>query len=157
MATIVAAAMTSHAPNITATPAAAPEQRGHFLAGLAELRKRLAATRPDVVVMFVNDHVQNFFYDNLPAFCVGVGARHWAPRGAADFLKIPSRQLPGAVDFGKALLKAGRHTTAQFVKEVQQEVDVELAGFPLRTFLYRNDCTLPARAHIENVKRDRLF
>ena len=107
MATIVAAAMTSHAPNITATPAAAPEQRGHFLAGLAEMRKRLAAARPDVVVMFVNDHVQNFFYDNLPAFCVGVGARHWAPRGAADFLKIPSRQLPGAVDFGKALLKAG--------------------------------------------------
>ena len=107
MATIVAAAMTSHAPNITATPAAAPEQRGHFLAGLAEMRKRLAAAGPDVVVMFVNDHVQNFFYDNLPAFCVGVGARHWAPRGAADFLKIPSRQLPGAVDFGKALLKAG--------------------------------------------------
>ena len=57
----------------------------------------------------------------------------------------------------KALLMAGRHTTAQFVKEVQQEVDVEIAGFPLRTCPYRNDCTLPARAHIEKIKRDRLF
>src|SRR5439155_21758188 len=83
VATIVAAAMTSHAPNITATPAAAPEQRGHFLAGLAELRKRLAATRPDVVVMFVHDHVLNLFFDFFPAFCVCVGGRHVVWRGAS--------------------------------------------------------------------------
>jgi hypothetical protein len=107
MATLVAACMTSHAPNMTATPAAAPEQRARFLAGLGEMRKRLIAARPDLVIMFVNDHVQNFFYDNLPAYCVGVGATHWAPRGAATFLKIPQRQVPGAGAWGKALLAAG--------------------------------------------------
>jgi Catalytic LigB subunit of aromatic ring-opening dioxygenase len=107
MATIVAAAMTSHAPNMTATPDAAPEQRQRFLAGLAEMRRRLIAARPDLVVMFVNDHVQNFFYDNLPAYCVGVGDKHWAPRGAAGFLKIPERQVPGASGWGKALLAEG--------------------------------------------------
>jgi len=48
MATIVAAAMTSHAPNMTATPDAAPEQRARFLAGLAEMRRRLLAARPDL-------------------------------------------------------------------------------------------------------------
>jgi catalytic LigB subunit of aromatic ring-opening dioxygenase len=107
MATIVAAAMTSHAPNMTATPAAAPQQRTRFLAALAEMRRRLVAARPDLVVMFVNDHVQNFFYDNLPAYCVGVGDKHWAPRGAAGFLKIPERQVPGASDWSRALLVAG--------------------------------------------------
>ena len=107
MATIVAAGMTSHAPNMTATPEAAPEQRRRFLAGLAEMRRRLIAARPDLVMMFVNDHVQNFFYDNLPAFCVGVGDKHWAPRGAAGFLKIPERQVPGAPDWAKSLLATG--------------------------------------------------
>jgi 2'-aminobiphenyl-2,3-diol 1,2-dioxygenase large subunit len=107
MASIVAACMTSHAPNMTAVPTAAPEQRKRFVAGLAEMRRRLVAARPDVVVMFVNDHVQNFFYDNLPAYCVGVGDKHWAPKGAADFLKIPARQVPGASDWGKALLATG--------------------------------------------------
>ena len=107
MASIVAACMTSHAPNMTATPEAAPEQRQRFLGGLAEMRRRLIAARPDLVMMFVNDHVQNFFYDNLPAYCVGVGDKHWAPRGAAGFLKIPERQVPGASDWAKSLLTTG--------------------------------------------------
>jgi catalytic LigB subunit of aromatic ring-opening dioxygenase len=107
VATLVAVCMTSHAPNMTATPDAAPEQRQRFLAGLAEMRRRLIAARPDLVIMFVNDHVQNFFYDNLPAYCVGVGSTHWAPRGAASFLRIPQRQVPGATAWGKALLAEG--------------------------------------------------
>jgi len=107
VATVVASCLTSHAPNMTATPDAAPEQRARFLAGLAEMRRRLMAARPDLVIMFVNDHVQNFFYDNLPAYCIGVGPTHWAPKGAATFLKIPQRQVPGAAAWGKALLAEG--------------------------------------------------
>src|SRR5206468_7638624 len=41
-------------------------------AGFHEMRRRLAAARPDLLVMFVNDHLQNFPYSNLPAFCVGL-------------------------------------------------------------------------------------
>ena len=40
MATVVAACMTSHAPNMTAVPDAAPEQRKRFLAGLAEIDRK---------------------------------------------------------------------------------------------------------------------
>src|ERR1700752_1531110 len=107
MATVVAACMMSHAPNMTALPDAAPEQRKRFLAGLTAMRTRLAAARPDLAVMFVNDHVQNFFYDNLPAFCIGVADSYWAPRGAAALLRMPERRLPGAPDWGRALLGAG--------------------------------------------------
>src|SRR5262249_59387273 len=73
MAEIVAAALASHAPLITGKPdIARPEQRERLYAGFHELRRRLAAARPDLLVMFVNDHLQNFPYSNLPAFCVGV-------------------------------------------------------------------------------------
>jgi len=123
VATVVAAGVTSHAPNITARPTI-PDmgQRARFVAGLEELGRRLAAARPDVVVFFVNDHVQNFFYDNLPAFCVGVGDGYWAPsRGGAEFLKIPARRLPGAVEWGKALHAAG--LAADFDLAVSHELE----------------------------------
>ena len=75
MAEIVAAALASHAPMITGRPEVSkPEQRDRFYASFHELRRRLAAARPDLLVMFVNDHLQNFAYNNLPAFCVGLAA-----------------------------------------------------------------------------------
>jgi hypothetical protein len=106
---IVAAGLTSHAPNITARPTIPDmDQRRRFVAGVEELGRRLAAARSDVVVFFVNDHVQNFFYDNLPAFCVGVGDGYWAPsEGGAQFLKIPARRLAGDSAWGRALHAAG--------------------------------------------------
>jgi hypothetical protein len=80
MAEIVAAALMSHAPMITGKPEIArPEQRERLYAGFREVARRLAATRPDLVVMFVNDHLQNFAYNNLPAFCVGLAASYDAP------------------------------------------------------------------------------
>ncbi len=109
MARIVAAGMTSHAPNITARPVVAgPERRARFLAGLEELRRRLRAAEPDVIVVFANDHLQNFFYDTMPAVCVGVAERYWAPSaGGAEFLRIPARQLAGAREWAGAFVRAG--------------------------------------------------
>ncbi|MEK7714275.1 MAG: extradiol ring-cleavage dioxygenase, partial [candidate division NC10 bacterium] len=81
MAEIVAAALTSHAPLITGKPEIAkPEQRDRLYAGFHELRRRLAAARPDLLVTFVNDHLQPFPYRNLPAVCVGLAAAYAAPR-----------------------------------------------------------------------------
>src|SRR5919201_3613824 len=96
MADIVAAALVSHAPLITGKPEIArPEQRERFHAGYHELRRRLAAARPDLLVMFVNDHVQNFAYSNMPAFCVGVADRYDAPAPAsAKLMRIPARKVP---------------------------------------------------------------
>jgi len=106
---IVAGCLTSHAPNITAKPVIAdPAQRVRFVAGLEEMRRRLRAARPDVLVVFANDHLQNFFYDNMPAVCVGVAERYWAPsKGGAEFLRVPARQIAGARDWAKAFVHAG--------------------------------------------------
>src|ERR671929_1931798 len=97
MADIVAAELASHAPFITGKPAIArPEQRERLYAGFHEMRRRLAAARPDLLVMFVNDHLQNFPYSNLPAFCIGLAAAYDAPSaGGAKFMRIPARTLRG--------------------------------------------------------------
>jgi protocatechuate 4,5-dioxygenase beta chain/2,3-dihydroxyphenylpropionate 1,2-dioxygenase len=105
---IVAGCLTSHAPNITARPQIAdPAQRERFVGALGAMRARLATARPDVLVVFANDHLQNFFYDNMPAFCVGMADRYLAPsKGGAEFLRIPLRELPGARAWGQALVGA---------------------------------------------------
>ncbi|MGH7325477.1 MAG: extradiol ring-cleavage dioxygenase [Candidatus Rokuibacteriota bacterium] len=109
MAEIVAAALTSHAPLITGRPEVSrPEQRDRLYAAFQELRRRLAAARPDLVVMFVNDHLQNFPYSNMPAFCVGLAGAYDAPSpGGARLMRIPPRQVPGAPAWGMALLERG--------------------------------------------------
>src|SRR6266545_4482605 len=109
MAEIVAALLTSHAPLITGRPEVSrPEQRDRLHAGFHELHRRLAAARPDLLVTFVNDHLQNFPYSNMPAFCVGLAESYDAPTAAASgFLKIPPRTLPGASALAGELLEAG--------------------------------------------------
>ena len=109
MAEIVAALLASHAPLVTGKPdIARPEQRDRLYAGFRELERRLAAARPDMLVMFVNDHLQNFPYSNMPAFCVGLAEAYDAPTvGASTFLKIPPRTLPGARACATELLEAG--------------------------------------------------
>jgi hypothetical protein len=109
MAEIVAAALTSHAPLITGKPEIArPEQRERLYAGFRELGRRLAEARPDLLVMFVNDHLQNFPYSNLPAFCVGLADEYDAPSaGGGAFMRIPPRKLRGDRLTAMALLEAG--------------------------------------------------
>jgi hypothetical protein len=109
MADIVAAALTSHAPLVTGRPNVADAaQRERLYAGFHEVGRRLAATRPDLLVMFVNDHIQNFPYSNMPAFCIGLCDDYDAPSpGSSAFMKIPARKLAGAPAWGMALLEAG--------------------------------------------------
>jgi len=107
MATIVAGSLTTHGPQLTIKPVTAdPQQSVRFRRAMAEARRRLEAARPDVLVVFSNDHLQNFFYDNMPAFCVGVGERYWAPsEGGGNTLKIPARQISGATEWSRAFVK----------------------------------------------------
>jgi hypothetical protein len=109
MAEIVAAVLASHAPLITGRPEVAhPEQRDRLHESFRELSRRFAAARPDLIVAFVNDHLQNFPYSNVPAFCVGLAAAYDAPSaGGARLMRIPPRKVPGAPDWGMALLERG--------------------------------------------------
>lgn len=116
MAEIVAAICCSHAPGLSNNPPLAkPEQRQHLEAGFAELRRRLAAARPDLVVMFVNDHIQNFTYANMPAFCVGLADAYDAPGpGSERSLKIPARKVAGKPAWAGDLLESGHAAGIDF-------------------------------------------
>jgi len=129
MAEIVAAALTSHAPLITGRPEIArPEQRERLHAGFHEIRRRLAAARPELIVAFVNDHVQNFAYDNMPAFCVALASSYDAPGpGSARFLRIPPRKIPGAPEWATALLEHGLASGIDFAYSYEIESWDELS------------------------------
>jgi len=116
MAEIVAAALAAHAPLITGRPEVSrPEQRDRLYAGFHELGRRLAAARPDLLVMFVNDHLQNFAYNNLPAFCVGLAETYEAPSpGGAALMRLTPRTLRGRPDWAMALLEAGLEAGVDF-------------------------------------------
>lgn len=42
-----------------------------FVAGALEVKKKVDELNPDLVVIFGPDHMRNFFYDLMPAFCIG--------------------------------------------------------------------------------------
>jgi catalytic LigB subunit of aromatic ring-opening dioxygenase len=140
VAEIVAAALTSHAPMITGRPdVAKPEQRERFHAGLRELGRRLRAARPDLCLMFVNDHLQNFAYNNLPAFCVGLAASYDAPSaGGAQVMRLVPRKVPGSPDWGMALLEAGLAAGVDFAYSYEIESWDELS-VPLHFLLPEGD------------------
>ena len=59
-----------------------------------ELGRRLAAGKPDVLVVVSPDHWSNFFLDNYPAVCIGVGASNDGP--PEPWMKdFPHRTLAG--------------------------------------------------------------
>ncbi len=74
MATIVGMVGTSHVPAIGGAIAKGLQQEPYwkpFFDGFPPIRRWLADLRPDVAVVFYNDHGLNFFLDNLPTFAVG--------------------------------------------------------------------------------------
>ena len=73
MAEIVGGLGTSHIPGIGNAIAKGLQQDPYwkpFFDGFIEAHKWLARIKPDVVVMFYNDHGLNFFLDKLPTFAV---------------------------------------------------------------------------------------
>ncbi|MFM1817349.1 MAG: Protocatechuate 4,5-dioxygenase beta chain [Pseudomonadota bacterium] len=79
MAQLIGGLASSHIPaiggaihkGIQADPYWAP-----FFAGYPPVQKWLAEKKPDVVVIFYNDHGLNFFLDKMPTFAVGAAAQY---------------------------------------------------------------------------------
>lgn len=108
MAEIVAGVTASHAPFVAMQPQveqAPPEQRERVLKGFTEARDLLERASPDVIVIFSNDHLERVFFDNLPAFCIGIGEEAEGP--VNEWLRLPKvkvrihSQLGGNPGHGK--------------------------------------------------------
>lgn len=106
MGDIVVAAAASHAPGITGAPERAdPEQVSRFYAGMERIQQAFVETQPDVIITISNDHLYNFYLDNMPAICIGIAASYVGPYEPEAWLRIPPAPVPGHPDLSKALLR----------------------------------------------------
>ena len=80
MAEITGVFATSHAPPLVRDWDDIEASRRSGLAGaFAELGRRIRDSGADTMIVIGADHWANFFLDNLPAICIGVGSEHGGP------------------------------------------------------------------------------
>ena len=70
----------------------------------ATVRDTLRQARPDLIVIFDTDHLNTFFFDNLPIFAVGVGDRFNGPNDEAP--ELPVSAVPSSRYFSEHLRTA---------------------------------------------------
>lgn len=100
MAEFVGAFAASHAPLIARDWDRFPSAlRERLAASFALVAERIVAARPDIIIEVAPDHWTNFFIDNLPSVCIGVGASHEGPR-EPFMTAFPHRTLRGDAAFG---------------------------------------------------------
>jgi aromatic ring-opening dioxygenase catalytic subunit (LigB family) len=104
MAEFVGAFAASHAPNLGRYWDEFPAPLRERLArAYRAVGARIEAVRPDVLIVVSPDHWVNFFLDNLPAVCIGVGEENDGP--PEPFMQAFQRLVPGAPALGMHLLQ----------------------------------------------------
>ena len=106
MAEIVGGLGTSHVPAIGNAIAKGLQNEPYwkpFFDGFIEARAWLKRIKPDVVVMFYNDHGLNFFLDKMPTFAVGAAPEYC---NADEGWGLPVlRPVKGDTDFSWHLIE----------------------------------------------------
>ena len=107
MAKIIGSIMTSHVPAIGGAIAKKIQHEAYwrpFFDGFVPIRRWLAQERPDVVVIFYNDHGLNFFLDKMPTFAIGAAPEY---RNADEGWGIPqTAPLTGDLDLSWHLIES---------------------------------------------------
>lgn len=113
MAKIVAAMASTHAPGMLGWFNDAPvNQQQMALRSFQTMREHLEAAKPDVIVIFANDHLLNWPLSNTPEYTVGIAERHSGP---ADWYQpwLAREQkyyVPGHAKLARHLVNSGaRH------------------------------------------------
>jgi len=105
MATIIGGVATTHVPSIGKAIAEKKYKDPYwrpFFDGFNYVHSWLSREKPDVAVVFYNDHGLNFFLDKLPTFAVGAAAEY---RNEDEGWGIPvSQSAPGDPDLSWHLI-----------------------------------------------------
>jgi aromatic ring-opening dioxygenase catalytic subunit (LigB family) len=125
MASIVAAMAMSHSPGLTGWFDRAPaEQQKEARRALTELRERLEAAQPDVIVAFTNDHLLNWPINNTPEFTVGIGEEHVGPAEWFDeWLALEQYRIPGNPALARYLVNEASQRGLAFAYLRQMQFD----------------------------------
>lgn len=116
MAQFVAAMAMTHNPRIYGSlNAASSADRELVFANFGVLRDALRAARADALIVLANDHFDNFFLDNMPAFCIGLTDHAEGPFWYEhEIQKCPEYRAPIHADLAEALLRGGREGGVDF-------------------------------------------
>lgn len=105
MAEIVLAYCASHAPMMKSARDSAPEpQRENFFRALDWLRDEARRRGVQACVILSNEHFTNFFLENFPQLCIGLGERNWGPTEA--WLPIDKTWVPGQADMARHITRS---------------------------------------------------
>jgi Uncharacterized conserved protein len=73
--------------------AASEEQRKNFFGALDFLKQEAVDRGVQAVVVLSNEHYTNFFLENFPQYCIGLGEKNWGP--TEEWLPIDKVWIPG--------------------------------------------------------------
>ncbi len=109
MAELCLGLATSHLAHIVnARGAGQPDQVAAFDAGYERLARAWRDAAPDVCLIVSAEHVNKFFLDNMPAFCMGLFDSFAGPVEArARNVGYPRREVPSDAVFARYLIERG--------------------------------------------------
>lgn len=112
---LVYSGVISHAPGITgrAHMVDKTDVRDALYAAMDQQRQEIEDSGAEALVVVAAEHFANFFMNNMPAFCIGIGNKHHGPIEDPKWLNIDPVEIPGAPDLGLRL-----------TREIMQTVDV---------------------------------
>src|SRR5262249_43479431 len=92
MSTVIGGAMLPHAPQFFTMPETEDKKVvAHVREVAADIGKKLRALKPDLWIIFSNDHAEQFFHTSAPPFTVHVGGEATGEFAGRKFhWKIPS-------------------------------------------------------------------
>lgn len=109
---LVYAGVLSHAPGITgrADLVKNTQKRDEFYAALDRQRQDIEDSGAEALIVIAAEHFANFFMNNMPAYCIGIGNRYEGPIEDPEWLKIEKTNVPGAPGLATRLTKEVMHT-----------------------------------------------
>jgi protocatechuate 4,5-dioxygenase beta chain len=150
MAQIVSVVASTHNPRIFWNRDQADKADMEALyATFADVRRRITATKPDVIVAFANDHLDNFFFDNLPTFSVGTGPVIEGPFWyESEIMSLPHYRASVHQDFAQHVLRGGAEDGIGFSQVRELHID---HAFTLPLSFLRPEADLPLVPIMTNV------
>lgn len=122
MAKLVSIHAVSHVPSMVNFPnAIGDDVRTEIYDAFKLVGSEISAAAPDAIIVISDDHLHNFFLNNLPAFCIGAAEQY--PTPVEHWLKTEKTVLPGDARLGAHLL--GEALQAGFDPALSMELTMD--------------------------------
>jgi protocatechuate 4,5-dioxygenase beta chain len=150
MAKIVSAVASTHNPRIFWNRDQADQNELKRLYGaFDETRKQLAETKPDIIIVVANDHLDGLFFDNMPAFSVVTGPKATGPYWyETEIMNLPGYNGVIAEEAAMNILRTGREEGIYFSQLSDFKID---HAFTLPLSFVRPEADIPIVPIVTNA------